>query len=119
GGGSFSGVFIDYRAMPADQRENFTTLMRETKDAFRSAGLQLGVVVPAAENQDGIWETGAYDWRAIGQHADYVQINLGLDPQIYRPGPDRLVEAMLRWTVGEVSRYKLIAGIDTSSVREF
>lgn len=119
GGGGFSGVFIDYRALPADQRENFTALIRETKDAFRSAGLQLGVVVPAAENQDGIWETGAYDWRAIGQYADYVQINLGLDPQIYRPGPDRLVEAMLRWTVGEISRYKLIAGIDTSSVREF
>jgi spore germination protein YaaH len=118
GGGNFSGVFIDYRSLPVEQRENFTALIRETKDAFRSTGLQLGVVVPAAENQEGAWQTGAYDWRAIGQYADYVQIDFGLDPQTFMPGPDRLVEAMLRWSVGEVSRYKLIAGVDASSVRE-
>jgi spore germination protein YaaH len=118
GGGNFSGVFIDYRSLPLEQRDNFTALIRETKDAFRSTGLQLGVVVPAADNQEGAWQTGAYDWRAIGQYADYVQIDFGLDPQMFVPGPDRLVEAMLRWSVGEVSRYKLVAGIDTSSVRE-
>lgn len=118
GNGGFDGVFIDYRGLPDEAREDFSLFIGELKTAFRNTGLLVGVVVSPAQNQEGAWNTGAYDWRAIGEHADYVQIEFPLDPLMFMPGEDRLIEAMLRWGVGEVSRYKLIAGLNALSVRE-
>jgi hypothetical protein len=114
----FDGVFIDYRGLSDSDRENFALFISELKNAFRNSQLLVGVVVPAAQNAEGTWNTGAYDWRAIGDSADYVQVDFPLDPLTFTPGEDRLIEAMLRWGVGEVSRYKLIAGLNALSVRE-
>jgi spore germination protein YaaH len=114
----FDGILIDYRDLPADQRANFSAFVRELGAAFDNLGLLLGVVVPAAESVEGRWETGPYDWRAIGQAADLVQINLGLDPTTFAPGQDKLVEALLRWSVGEIERHKLLIGLSARSIRE-
>jgi hypothetical protein len=116
--GGYNGVFIDYRDLPEDQRANFSAFIRELARSLHNVNLLLGVVVPPADNVDGVWETGAYDWRVLGMAADYLQINFSLDPTIFTPGPDRLVEAMLRWAVGEVSRYKLLGGLSTQSIRQ-
>ncbi len=115
---NFAGVMIDYREVPPDQRDSFSAFIRALGAAFDERGLLLGVVVPAAVNNTGTWDTGGYDWRALGAAADYVQIDLGLDPSAFAPGPDRIVEAMLRWGVGEVSRYKLLLGLSAQSVRQ-
>jgi len=117
-GGGFAGVMIDYRDIPADQRENFSAFISELGAGLDSVGLALGVVIPAADNVAGTWETGAYDWRAIGDAADRVQINLGLNPTTFTPGSDQLIEAMLRWSVGEIDRYKILIGLSARSVRE-
>ncbi|MFW5772336.1 MAG: hypothetical protein ACOCZH_03350, partial [Phototrophicaceae bacterium] len=109
--GGYSGVFIDYRDLPEDQRASYSAFMRQLGQRLTEMNLSLGVVVPMAENVDGAWQTGAYDWRALGAAATYVQIDLDADPTTFAPGPDRLVEAMMRWAVGEVSRYKLLAGV--------
>jgi hypothetical protein len=114
----FDGLLIDYRDLPADQRQNFSAFIRELGASMDNLGLMLGVVVPAAEPVEGRWETGAYDWRALGAAADIVQINLGLDPTTYAPGSDKLVEAMLRWGVGEIERQKILIGLSARSVRE-
>lgn len=116
--GRYDGLFIDYRDIPADQRTNFSTFISQLADSLHGANLSLGVVVPGAENINGTWETGAYDWRAIGAAADYIQIDLTLNPTAYTPGEDRLIEAMMRWAVGEVSRYKLLGGLPARSLRE-
>lgn len=116
--GQYDGLMIDYRDLSVDQRANFSVFIRDLAERMHSAHLVLGVAVPAAENINGTWETGAYDWRLIGQYADYVQVNLSFDPTAYAPGPDRLVEAMLRWAVGEVSRYKLIGGMSALSIQQ-
>lgn len=116
--GGYNGIFIDYRGLPDSLRADFSAFIRDLKDAFRTHGLALGVVVPAAINQDGAWQTGAYDWRALGASADFVQVNLSPDPTTFAPGEDRLVEAMFRWAVGEVSRNKLVAGMTALSTRQ-
>jgi len=116
--GGYDGVFIDYRGLSQEQRDNFSAFIRDLSDGLQGAGLQLGVVVPAAQNVQGIWETGAYDWRVIGMEADYVQINLGIDPETYAPGENQLVEAMLRYAVREINRYKIVMGLTAQSVRE-
>ncbi|MEQ8672179.1 MAG: hypothetical protein RLP44_21245 [Aggregatilineales bacterium] len=116
--GGYAGVVIDYRDLPPDARDNFSAFIRELGNAMHAGGLRLSVIVPPAQNVDGRWDTGAYNWRAIGQSADYVQIDFGLDPTAFAPGEDRLVEAMLRWAVGEVSRYKLVANLSALSARQ-
>ncbi len=115
---NFNGVMIDYRDLPTDLRPNFSAFVRELATLLHSQQKLLGVVVPSAENVAGAWETGAYDWQALGAAVDYLQIDLTLDPASYAPGVDRPVEAMLRWAVGEVSRYKLLLGLSALSVRE-
>lgn len=115
---NFDGVWIDYRGLPSQQRVNFSAFIRELADGLATNGLLLGVVVPSADTVNGIWETGAYDWRAIGEAADYVQINLGPNPATFAPGDNQLVEAMLRWGIGEISRYKILLGLSAQSIRE-
>lgn len=117
-GSGFDGVFIDYRGLDPALRDNFTLFIQALRQSFDQMGLRLGVVVPAAESVDGVWQTGAYDWRAIGAAAHYVQINTGLNPAAFSPGRTQPVEAMLRWAVGEISRYKILLGISARSVRE-
>jgi hypothetical protein len=115
------GVIIDYRDLPAEQRENFTAFMRDLHNRIATTNLQLGVVVPAAQNIDGVWETGAYDWRALGSVVDLMEINLAADPSIFAPSGDgqvALVDAMLRWGIGEVSRQKLLIGVSALSARQ-
>ena len=114
----FNGLMIDYRDLPAEQRANFTAFIRELGTSLDNLGLMLGVVVPAAESIEGRWETGAYDWRALGMAADVVQINLGPDPAAFAPGRDQPVEALLRWAVGEVERRKILMGLSVQSVRQ-
>jgi spore germination protein YaaH len=114
----FGGVVIDYRDLPVESRELYTRFLQGLKNNLRASGLSLAVVLPAAENVDGSWQTGAYDWRAIGESADYVIINFRPNPADFAAGEDRLIEAMLRWAVGEVSRYKLVAGLSALSLRE-
>ncbi len=117
-GSGFDGVWIDYRGIPLEQRDNFSLFIQELNSSLRNFGLLLGVVVPAAENTSGIWETGAYDWRAIGANSEFVQINLGINPRWFTPGTNQPIEALLRWTKGEISRYKVLLGLSAQSVRE-
>ncbi|MFN8527720.1 MAG: hypothetical protein U0670_03815 [Anaerolineae bacterium] len=114
----YAGVVIDYRDLPVSQRTNFNAFIAELSALTRSAGVQLGVIVPAATVVDGAWDTGAYDWRTLGQSVDFMQINMPIDPGAFAQGSDRLVEAMLRWAVGEVERGKLLLGLSAQSVRQ-
>ncbi len=114
----YAGIFIDYRGLAPEQRDNYSLFLQETANEMKKVGLLLGVVVPMPENQAGVWNTGAYDWRAIGQAAAFVQINVGIAPQTFLRTPDQPVQAMLTWAKGEISRYKIIVGLSAESVRE-
>ncbi|RMF80457.1 MAG: hypothetical protein D6737_07950 [Chloroflexi bacterium] len=118
GAGNFDGIIIDYRGLAAEQREQFSDFVRQLQNSMKDQGLLLGVVVPAAQQTADGWQTGAYDWRELGRHVDYLQVNLDLNPQDFAPGDDQPVEAMLRWAVGEVSREKVLLGLSARSVRE-
>ncbi len=120
-GSGYDGVLIDYRDLPIEQRDNFSAFISDLGRQLDQAGLLLIVAVPMAQDQSGVWDTGAYDWRAIGQAADYVQIDLDPNPVIYAsPGDGNapLVETMLRWSVGEISRDKTLLGLSALSLRQ-
>jgi hypothetical protein len=112
------GIAIDYRGIDPTFREQFSLFVRELARSLHANGASLMVIVPAAEEGGSgqPWDTGAYNWRAIGRYADMVQVVLGNDPADFATGG--LVERMLRWGVGEVSRYKLLINISAQSFRQ-
>ncbi len=114
----FGGLLIDWRGLQPEQRRLFSEFIRELAGDFAAMGLKLGVVVPPAEVVDGVLDTGAYDWRALGRHADYLQLRLPLQPRDYGTGTGQPVELMLRHAVGEVERGRLLAGFSASTLRE-
>ncbi len=114
----FDGAFIDYRDLPLELRDSFSAFITDLGNALRTQGLRLGVVVPEAVSADGVWNTGSYDWRALGGAADYLQIELTRNPLDYQPGTSQPVESLLRWAKGEVSRYKILIGLSVQSTRE-
>lgn len=118
GNSDFDGVFIDYRGLSTEDRENFSLFVRELSGRLAQVGRPLGVVVPAPRYEQGVYETGAYDWQVLGAYADYVQINVGLDPQFFIPGDDEPVESLLRYATRQINRYKLLIGLTARSIRE-
>ncbi len=117
-GSAVDGIAIDYRGLDPEYRDQFSLFVRELARALHANGHSLTVIVPAAE--EGAvgepWNTGVYDWRAIGRYADYVQVLVGENPVDFVQGG--LVERMLRWGVGEVSRYKLQLNLSARSYRQ-
>ncbi|GAB4536331.1 MAG: hypothetical protein Kow0063_21680 [Anaerolineae bacterium] len=105
-GQNYAGVDIDYRSINPDLRPEYTLFISDLADALHARGKQLAVrLEPPRQIAADRWETGAYDWRAIGDVADTVRIPVPGDPAAYAPGGQ--METMLQWAVGEVNRYKL------------
>ncbi|MCC6803153.1 MAG: hypothetical protein IT319_09730, partial [Anaerolineae bacterium] len=120
-GSGYDGVLIDYRDLPADQRQNFSAFIADLGKQLDQAGLLLVVAVPMPQAVDGLWDTGAYDWRALGAAATYLQLDLDSNPRQFvaaGDGSPSAVESLLRWAVGEVSRDKLLLGLSALSQRE-
>lgn len=114
----YDGIILDYRGIPPELRNNYSAFVARVSAVMRSLEKTLLVVVPAAVNTADGWDTGAYDWQQIGQAADGVQVLMPVDPVAYAPGADRLVEAMMRWAVDQVSRQKLYPVISVLPQRQ-
>jgi hypothetical protein len=110
---SYQGLAIDYRRVPADQRDNFTIFITELAQKLRNSNLTLTVVLPAPSAD---FDTAGYDWRAIGAVVDNVQLMLPYDPQIFVDGG--YFQKVMQWAVGEVNRAKLQILLSVLSVQE-
>ncbi|MCZ7544502.1 MAG: hypothetical protein M5R40_13725 [Anaerolineae bacterium] len=113
---NYDGVAIDYRGLPPDYRGAYTYFVTELARRLHADGRWLVVFLqPAVEDGPG-WNTGAYDWRALGRAADAVVLSLPPDPTAY--GAEGLVQRMLRWAVDEIDRYKIMADLTSLSLRQ-
>jgi hypothetical protein len=111
---AYSGIDIDYRGINPELRAEYTGFITELADALHAQGKQLSVrfELPVQVAADR-WDTGVYDWRAIGMVADTVKVPVPNDPKAYTP--DGPMDSMLQWAVGEVNRYKLQLLVSTRS----
>ena len=114
----FDGVFIDYRGLSREHRDDFARFIAELSQSFAPHDLRLGVVVAAQPGADGIWRSGAYDWRQLGAAADYVQMRTIIDPYAYMPEQTGSVADLLRQATAAVARNKVLLGLSARSVRE-
>ncbi|MBN1402758.1 MAG: cellulase family glycosylhydrolase [Anaerolineae bacterium] len=103
--GPFGGVALDYRAVDPELRAECTAFVSELAGALNSAGKTLAVKVDIPEADGESWDTGAYDWRALGQVVDKLRIPALPDPAAYAEGGE--MDALLAWATGEVQRSKI------------
>ncbi|GAB4470643.1 MAG: hypothetical protein Kow00124_06990 [Anaerolineae bacterium] len=112
----YHGVAIDYQGVTPADRAVFARFITDLGASLDQQNKLLVVVVPRPVGGGMAWDTGAYDWRAIGAAADIVVINAGDMPADYSiNGP---VLSMLGWAVGEISRVKLQVMMPTASFDE-
>ena len=113
---SFSGVNVDIENIPLEQRENYVLFLSELKEALSSKGYTLVASVPAKTHDDpnSSW-SGAFDYRAVGQVADLVQLMTYDEHWIGgEPGPIASigwVEEVLKYAVQNIPSHKILLGI--------
>jgi hypothetical protein len=114
-GSSYQGVDIDYRGLDKNLRGEFNQFIKDLADKLHEQGKTLGVRVEApTQVSEDTWDTGPYDWQALGLIADSVKVPAPVDPQAYATGGQ--FDALLQYAVGQVNRYKLGMLISGQSV---
>ncbi|HIQ01112.1 MAG TPA: hypothetical protein EYH30_03125 [Anaerolineales bacterium] len=109
----YAGATLDYRGVAPEQREPFSAFVVALAEALHNQNIRLEVAVGAPTPAEAGWETGGYDWAALGAAADALLIPFPDDPTAYAEGGQ--VAALLRWAVGQVNRYKLRAMVSSLS----
>ena len=112
----YAGAAIDYREVPADLRESFTAFVSDLANLLHGQGRGLTVVLPAPQGAPGAWNTGGYDWPAIGAIADDVVVRMPSDPRVF--AEDGQAGAIMAWAGTQVNRNKLLLGLCALSVEE-
>ncbi len=115
---NFDGVFIDYRGLSLTHRGDFARFITDLAASFAQRDLRLGVVIAAEIDADGAWASQTYDWRQIGEAADYVQLRPLIDPLSYGHGETGTADDLLRRVTGAVARDKVLLGLSARSIRE-
>ncbi|HET6315824.1 MAG TPA: hypothetical protein VFG86_05155, partial [Chloroflexota bacterium] len=109
---SLPGVQLDYRGLLPDIRDMFSRFVQELSGELHARGKTLSVRVPLpTQLSDDDFESGAYDWQALGAAADALQVPAPASANAYKPGG--AMDQLLRWAVAHVNRYKLVLALDT------
>jgi spore germination protein YaaH len=102
----YPGIELDYRRFNPDLRDSYTLFVTELAEKLHQSGRLLSVRVERpiqlALND---WDTGSYDWLALGRAADAIKVPISFEPRAFAPGGS--VEQMIAWAVGQIDRYKL------------
>ena len=102
--GAYQGVVLDYRNLRAEDRAAYATFITDLAKSLHEAGAWLAVTVDEPQKLESGWDTGGYDWIALGAAADQVRVTMPLNPQAYAPGG--LAEQLVAWGTTQISRYK-------------
>lgn len=114
---AYDGVLIDYRDLPASSRALFSDFVAAVRANLAGSGKQLIVAVPApGVRPDGTFDTGAYDWAALGAAANYVQVRLPEDPAAY--GPQGLADQIADYAASQMPREKVLVTLPARSTQQ-
>ncbi|MEW6660776.1 MAG: glycosyl hydrolase family 18 protein [Bacillota bacterium] len=114
----YQGVNIDIENVPFADRHYYTALVQEFKEALEPLGYLTTVSIPAKtwDAPKNAW-SGAFDYAAIGKHADWIQI-MTYDEHWFggKPGPVASlpwVENVIKYAVTVIPPGKILLGIAT------
>ncbi|HYN89370.1 MAG TPA: hypothetical protein VER55_12610, partial [Ardenticatenaceae bacterium] len=107
-GTPYDGIEIDYQNVDPALRPEFTTFIAELARRLHEQQ-KLLIVRTGAPERVGIdrYDTGAYDWLALGLAADEVRIPAPFGPRVRVGDTVGELDVLLGWATGLVNRYKL------------
>jgi len=101
----YDGVELAYAGVEPAMRLDYVDFVRTLADALHSENLVLAVRLDLPTRTADGWDTGAYDWQALGAAADIVRLPVFRDLSAYAPNGD--MDHLLTWATGEIERVKL------------
>ncbi len=101
----FAGVDVDYRGVAPEDRDAYTAFINALSRALHAEDLRLTVVVEPPTPTGSKWDTGGYDWAALGAIADAIKVPFPADPAAYAEMGE--AQLLLDWATAQISRYKL------------
>jgi spore germination protein YaaH len=115
-GKMYGGVMLDYQGLDSSLRKEFVSFVAEAAKALHGQGKLLLVRVPTPiQVSADTWETGAYDWQALGAVADAIVVPAIASPSAHvADGP---MDSLLTWAVGQVNRSKLQVELSAESYK--
>ena len=81
--GAYDGINIDYRAVSPARGADFTQFVVDLADALHREGDSLTLTLPLPVREAAAWDTGAYDWQALGQAVDAIELVPESDQSLY------------------------------------
>ncbi len=113
----YPGVVIAYKGVDPDLRPDYVAFIRRLAERLHKEGKLLAVRVESPRQVAADrWDTGGYNWRDLGAAADLLEIPAPMDPEAYHT--DGMITALLRWSVGEVNRRKLLIVLPAMNVEK-
>ena len=104
----YTGVNLDYQDVSPENQKAFSSFVKDVADALHAKSKLLSVTVSLPDQKAiDAWDTGAFDWNAIGQHADIVRIPMPNTRDVYAGGAQAPVHAYLTFATGRIDRAKL------------
>jgi hypothetical protein len=104
GEGAYDGIDIDYRAVSPTRGADFTQFVVDLADALHREGRSLTLTLPLPVQQAAGWDTGPYDWQALGQAVDAIELVPEPDQSLYY----QRMEDALGFLTQQVDRSKLV-----------
>lgn len=112
--GGYAGITLDYQGANMAQKAAFSQFVANLAEALHAQSLELAVVLAAPASTAAGWDMGGQDWAALGQAADFIILQLPLDPTAYVDnGP---AEQILLEAVRLIDRQKLAMQISAIAV---
>jgi len=81
--GAYDGIDLDYRAVSPARGADFTQLVIDLADALHREGRSLTLTLPLPVKEMAGWDTGPYDWKALGEAADAIELAAEPDQSLY------------------------------------
>lgn len=112
----YDGVNIDIENVYLDDRDKFSSLIKELYQRLDPQGYKVTVCVPAktGDSRSNAW-SGPFDYDAIGKYSHYVAI-MTYDEHGYSTGPGPIasygwVRDVVKYSVNKISPEKILLGI--------
>jgi len=112
----YKGINLDFESLVPEDRDALSNFVRDTAKVMKANGLQTMVSVPAKQQDDpeNGW-SGAYDYQAIGNAVDFVQVMTYDEHGVWsEPGSSAgkaWIEDSLAFAVKQVPSSKVLMGL--------
>lgn len=111
--GNYQGINLDYRSVDPNLREQFTKFVEVVAQALEADSRSLTLTLPMPLNSEGAIDEGAYDWAALGEQVDTIEVAPpDMDQDVYF----QRSETALKYITGKVDSSKILLVISSLSI---